>query len=768
MIFTDEQEAIINSSGDIKVNAVAGCISGDCMVRLSRAKKSFKMTLLDLYFKFNNLKKYPGRHWKSDIPTYIRSNINNTIQLNEIKNVMYSGKKETLTFYVDGNNVTCTFNHEIFTSTGWVKAKDLNINSLVAVDTLYKYKKTSQLSDVYKKQMKKRYRDKEIKCGKYYINARNISNGCGNRKPHYIVREQYIIYEAYLNNMSYDDFLKLTYSSDVVNYTHINTNTHVLHHKDGNHKNNNIDNLELLSIKEHAKFHCKGYNNFKHGIIEYKPVIKIDKHKKIIDVYDIECEQPHHNFVVNNVIVHNSGKTSTLVEYARRRPDEKILYLVFNRSAKLDAEQKFKTAGVVNVMIQTAHSLAYRKIIPIRGYRVTNDHKAFDIKNILNLGGVGYYGFIVASHISNYLELYFNSIAEEPIDVKDKYQEKLSSEQAKTFFISNDDVILQGVFEMIKRMRQGVIDVTHSFYLKEYQLSNPKLNYDCIMYDEMQDSNPVMIDIFIKQKCRKVCVGDDNQQIYGWRGAVNALSRVGFHELPLTVSFRFNQEISDMAMRCLDMKKIMNPQFKRFNICGSNQLKTKGTIAVLARTNLSLLAEAITYISSGNVGKIYFEGNINSYTFMNGVSIYDVYNLYYNNVNYIRNPLIKMMKSFKDLEDYIKKTEDNGLGMLVTIVRKYGKSIPSLFKRLKDINLPDNRKHEADIIFSTIHKSKGLEYDTVKLMDDFIKDCEIKDMVDKGNYKYDVVSEEVNVLYVAITRVKTELILSDGMKYLNG
>ena len=52
-------------------------------------------------------------------------------------------------------------------------------------------------------------------------------------------------------------------------------------------------------------------------------------------------------------------------------------------------------------------------------------------------------------------------------------------------------------------------------------------------------------------------------------------------------------------------------------------------------------------------------------------------------------------------------------------------------------------------------------------MDDFIKDYEIKDMVSKGKNKNNMISEEVNVLYVAITRVKNELILSENMEYLN-
>jgi F-box protein 18 (helicase) len=54
------------------------------------------------------------------------------------------------------------------------------------------------------------------------------------------------------------------------------------------------------------------------------------------------------NIVINAVA--GSGKTTTLIEYAKtRNNNSKILYLGFNRSVKLEAEQKFAVAGVANV-----------------------------------------------------------------------------------------------------------------------------------------------------------------------------------------------------------------------------------------------------------------------------------------------------------------------------------------------------------------------------------------------------------------------------------
>lgn len=50
-----------------------------------------------------------------------------------------------------------------------------------------------------------------------------------------------------------------------------------------------------------------------------------------------------------------SGKTSTLVAYARARPRANILYLAFNKSVATDAKERFPG----NVDCRTTHSLAY-------------------------------------------------------------------------------------------------------------------------------------------------------------------------------------------------------------------------------------------------------------------------------------------------------------------------------------------------------------------------------------------------------------------------
>ena len=67
------------------------------------------------------------------------------------------------------------------------------------------------------------------------------------------------------------------------------------------------------------------------------------------------------NIKINAVA--GSGKTTTVIEYAKTKPAHaKILYLAFNKSVKLEAEQKFAQHKLLTVRIETAHSLAFRHI----------------------------------------------------------------------------------------------------------------------------------------------------------------------------------------------------------------------------------------------------------------------------------------------------------------------------------------------------------------------------------------------------------------------
>ena len=181
-----------------------------------------------------------------------------------------------------------------------------------------------------------------------------------------------------------------------------------------------------------------------------------------------------------------------------------------------------------------------------------------------------------------------------------------------------------------------------------------------------------MLHVFLNQKATKIIVGDTHQQIYGWRYAVNSLEKTDFQTFHLSTSFRFQQPIANLANELLKWKKHLG-KYEATTITGKGSDKKEISKATIARTNLGLLLNAINYITDNRkVKHIYFEGNINSYTYADdGASLYDVLNLYNKRHDLVRDKLIKSMNDIDDLEDYIEKTEDVQLGMMVEIVKEY-------------------------------------------------------------------------------------------------
>jgi F-box protein, helicase, 18 len=461
--------------------------------------------------------------------------------------------------------------------------------------------------------------------------------------------------------------------------------------------------------------------------------------------------------------VAGSGKTTTIIEYARTRPkNSRILYLAFNRSVKLEAIKKFEQRGLSNVVVETAHSLAYKRIVSRNNYKVKSlGYKTHELANLLGLTGNGekHYEFVVANHINKFASLFCNSDKARVQDVN--YLESISDTKAKAFVKTFYKFLEAQTRKFLAKMDSGEIDITHDFYLKKFQLQNPELPFDYILFDEGQDASPAMLDIFLKQRATKVIVGDTHQQIYSWRYAVNSLEKTKFKDFDLSHSFRFGSDIANLATQILSWKN---------NIADTKTITIKGlgtnvdltSKAVIGRTNLGLLLKAIEYTTEKkNIKHIYFEGNINSYTYADeGASLYDVLNLHNNKRSQIKDELIRSMATIKDLEEYIEKTEDAQLSMMVDIVKKYGNDIYNIIKNLKEKHVDGDDKEKADVIFSTVHRCKGMEYDSVHLVKDFITEDKVERQaleLDKDEKKISKLNEEINLLYVAATRAKNIL-----------
>lgn len=72
----------------------------------------------------------------------------------------------------------------------------------------------------------------------------------------------------------------------------------------------------------------------------------------------------------------------------------------------------------------------------------------------------------------------------------------------------------------------GKTSITPDVYLKVWERSRPTINADFILFDEAQDSDGLMLSVLRRQGAQVICVGDSYQQIYEWRGAVNAMQYI--------------------------------------------------------------------------------------------------------------------------------------------------------------------------------------------------------------------------------------------------
>jgi len=441
-----------------------------------------------------------------------------------------------------------------------------------------------------------------------------------------------------------------------------------------------------------------------------------------------------------------SGKTSTLVAISKALADKRILYLAYNKSIKIEADSKFP----LNVDCKTSHSLAFRRYVHIIGHRLYDNYPKLNMEALIKYIGITKKHDCEREELARkalgILRYFVQSDAPvsylTPKPLKELYQNDNEQQEAE---IRN--YIEYIAYEYWNRCTKAGSDlpINHDVYLKMYQLSNPDLSmlYDVILFDECQDANPVLLDIITKQKCQKIYVGDEHQQIYGWRGAINAFAKLKGKTFYLSKSFRFGENIAELANKILTIKG------EKKNLKGFDKLDTMIVNSVsfpytsLCRTN----NKSIEVILNNLDKKIHLVGNNIKYMtlFLNSG-----YALYKNNLKMVKHDLLKGFQSWEHMLSEYKNSEDkdSDLALIISFVEKYENNLTDTLKNLE--NASQVKEKEADLIISTIHKAKGREWDNVVIEDDF-------KLSEKTS------SEEWNLLYVAVTRAQKTLCLKGNL-----
>lgn len=95
-----------------------------------------------------------------------------------------------------------------------------------------------------------------------------------------------------------------------------------IHHIDKNPRNNNRDNIKILCSACHHLWHRSGAQGaFLDKIISIEYVGEED-------VYDIEMEEPYHNYVANGIVVHNCISSTRYCNFSKDKFGESIKVIV--------------------------------------------------------------------------------------------------------------------------------------------------------------------------------------------------------------------------------------------------------------------------------------------------------------------------------------------------------------------------------------------------------------------------------------------------------
>ncbi|MEJ7745226.1 MAG: UvrD-helicase domain-containing protein [Luteimonas sp.] len=460
-----------------------------------------------------------------------------------------------------------------------------------------------------------------------------------------------------------------------------------------------------------------------------------------------------------------TGKSSTFVFLAESRPTERILYVAFNKAIQTEAEARFPQ----NVKARTGHSLAYRSngfvygSVPkklagdIRPYHINAMLLASGLSRMIPAASQNLYSGRVIETLKNYLvsaDMEFNlghaSIGSSPAE--------------RQHFDGN--AVLAGARMVWGWMQDAAssVPMLHDGYLKQYQLTNPRLPYDRILFDEAQDTNPVMQAIVASQACPIAYVGDRHQGIYGFRGASNAMQTIKANqEFGLTGSFRFGPAIADVANRLLRLKRepLQIKGLGHNTQVGMFDHRTHGH-AFITRGNSALFHEAVHALSLRR--PFAFVGDIRGYRFD---QIVDAYNLYAGEP--VKDCFIASFASFDEFAEYGESMGDREVKARVRLVTTYAEQIPRLVDQIHANALPyvkdsDEQAAHNVLVLATAHKSKGLEFDNVRLSDDYMSlwddDGNLFDIADAS--QEDI--EELNLQYVAATRARKRMELSEQLQ----
>ena len=429
-----------------------------------------------------------------------------------------------------------------------------------------------------------------------------------------------------------------------------------------------------------------------------------------------------------------TGKTTTLKGIADIMSDKRGLYVAFNKANSDDAASRFPS----HVECRTAHSLAYRKIGFLYQDQLKKRLNGTKTAELLNINGKvagmtpASIGYLVMDTVQRYAQSTDQKIEAKhvPVDQLSKLESLIDKNAVKTEVVRYANKLW-----LMKMNKDSRTPVSHDDYLKLWSLTQPALDADFILFDEAQDANPVMLALIAQQNAQKIYVGDRYQQIYAWRGAVNAMKQIDTErEASLQQSFRFGPAVADVANQILGLNG--ETGLKGLSSIQSQVQGESEPDAVICRSNSGAVSALIQQMAAKR--KACLPKGAAEMAHL----LEDAHRLRLGQP--VVTPELALFNSWPEVVEYAETSQGASLKPLITLVNDYKSSLPLLTKLIWQAS--KQPPEHSDVVITTTHGAKGREWNSVQLYSDFFKP-----------HNPAQIEAERNLLYVAVTRAKQKL-----------
>jgi hypothetical protein len=301
------------AGGICYISGPDGCLAGDTFIQYevrNDSRPGYRQnhkggTLLNLYNRFHQIPADgKGMHTRPipDGAAFYAPSINDDggVFQNRIADVVSCGEKECFELLTQGGQrIVATEEHKFFVGDRYLPLSQLHVG-----DTVYVHLSTP-----------KKGRARRVR--RATVHVKNHPNGgvhvIDDTYTYKRLQKSHIVVEAYMNDLSFDAYVDRLNSGALEGLRFLPRNMEV-HHLDENCRNDVIENLLVIDPLVHGRLHAlKDHNRLRYVATE-DTVVQI-RSVGSMPTYDIKMEAPYNNYVANNIVVHNSGKTYLLNNY---------------------------------------------------------------------------------------------------------------------------------------------------------------------------------------------------------------------------------------------------------------------------------------------------------------------------------------------------------------------------------------------------------------------------------------------------------------------